>query len=200
MIHPHTELKFISEEKGYGVVATKAIPKGTITWVQDQLDRVFEPAQVAQMNDFYQDIMKKYCFRNNKGQNVLCWDIARFVNHSFSSNCITTAYDFELAVRDIQPGEELTDDYGFLNLEEPFECLPEPGIERTMVLPDDLLRYHQKWDKKLVSAFDHFDKIDQPLEHLVKKNHLIKIRNIISGSEAMDSILQCYYQANGRSM
>lgn len=32
MIHPAMELKHISEEIGYGVVATAFIPAGTITW------------------------------------------------------------------------------------------------------------------------------------------------------------------------
>jgi len=35
MIHPDTEVRFINDEIGYGVVAKKLIPKGTITWVQD---------------------------------------------------------------------------------------------------------------------------------------------------------------------
>lgn len=41
MIHPHTELKHINNEVGYGVVATKFIPAGTITWVLDKLDQEF---------------------------------------------------------------------------------------------------------------------------------------------------------------
>ena len=31
------------------------------------------------------------------------------VNHSFKSTCMSTAYDFEIAIRDIYPGEQLTD-------------------------------------------------------------------------------------------
>ncbi|HAV55880.1 MAG TPA: SET domain-containing protein-lysine N-methyltransferase, partial [Aequorivita sp.] len=44
MIHPKTELKFISDQIGYGVVATEFIPAGTITWALDDLDREFTPA------------------------------------------------------------------------------------------------------------------------------------------------------------
>ena len=33
MIHPHSELRFFSPEVGWGVYATRFIPKGTITWV-----------------------------------------------------------------------------------------------------------------------------------------------------------------------
>jgi hypothetical protein len=56
MIHPHTELQFISEKIGYGVVATKFIPKGTITWALDKLDRSFTPEQIRTMDPLYQKV------------------------------------------------------------------------------------------------------------------------------------------------
>ena len=46
MIHPDTELQFINDEIGHGVVATKLIPAGTITWVLDKLDREFTKARI----------------------------------------------------------------------------------------------------------------------------------------------------------
>src|SRR4051812_43573751 len=61
MIHPDTELRFISPEKGYGVVATKLIPKGAITWAFDALDHKYTDAQVARMEPPYQAILDKYC-------------------------------------------------------------------------------------------------------------------------------------------
>jgi hypothetical protein len=198
MIHPDTELRFINDKIGYGVVATKFIPKGTITWVLDKLDRIFTPAQVKQMDPLYQEVLDKYTYRNPEGNYVLCWDNARFINHSSNSNCITTAYEFEIAVRDIQPGEELTDDYGYLNLEEPFEVVPEPGSNRHVIYPDDLLRYYPIWDEKLLSAFPQLDKVSQPLLHLVEEPFQEKTRRIARGEMKMDSILNCYYR-NGSS-
>ena len=137
MMHPHTEVRFINKEMGYGVVATKFIPRGTITWVQDELDRVFTAQEVDKMRPVTRELVDKYSFRNNKGHFVLCWDLSKYVNHSFRSNCISTVYDFELAVRDIHPGEQLTDDYGYLNVSEPFKAQDE-GTERDTVYPDDL--------------------------------------------------------------
>jgi len=133
MIHPHTQLQFINPQIGYGVVATSFIPKGTITWIFDPLDQVFTPGEIKKLAPVFQDKLNTYTYRDHEGNFILCWDHSRFVNHSFHSNCISTAYNFELAVRDIQPGEELTDDYGYLNVTEPFICLPEPGTSRTMV-------------------------------------------------------------------
>ena len=39
MIHPNTRLGFVNEEIGYGVFATALIPKGTIVYVKDDLER-----------------------------------------------------------------------------------------------------------------------------------------------------------------
>ena len=192
-MHPHTEVRFISEQIGYGVVAVQDIPKGTITWVQDQLDNVYTPKDVEIMNDFSKEMIDKYTFRNGKGNFVMCWDISKYVNHSFKSNCISTAYDFEIAVRDIKAGEELTDDYGYLNVTEAFDAQDE-GTDRTKVLPDDLKNHHQIWDSQLESAFPHINKVDQPLKKLLSERTKTEIEKVINGEVQMASILNLYFQ------
>lgn len=197
MIHPHTEIRFVSEAKGYGVVATKFIPKGTITWVQDPLDRAFKKSEILVLDKLYQDILNTYTFRNKHGEFVLCLDNAQFVNQSFNSSCMSTAYDFEIAIRDIHPGEELTDDYGYLNIAEPFDAEPEEGSERLTVYPDDLLRYHALWDKMLVENFPNILQVNQPLFNVVPNATKQIIEQITSGKAEMESILVNYYKSIG---
>lgn len=192
MIHPNTELKFISKEIGYGVVATDFIPAGTITWALDKLDREFSPLEFQSMDPIYQNILDTYTFRNNKGNFVLCWDNGRFVNHSFNSNCLTTAYDFEIAIRDIQPGEQLTDDYGYLNIPYPFRALDE-GTRRKVVYPDDLIKYYKVWDGKIKKVFHKIPKVNQPLSELLSKETWDTVNQIIAGQSELDSILKNYY-------
>ena len=192
MIHPHTELQFISDEIGHGVVANRFIPAGTITWVLDPLDRTFTRAQYGRMGPLYKAILDTYTYRNNKGNYVLCWDHGRFVNHSFNSNCLTTAYDFEVAIRDIQPGEQLTDDYGYLNVEEPFEAIDE-GTDRKVVYPDDLVRHHKKWDGQIAQVFGKITSLEQPLQPFIGDPLWKRVQNIINGKEPMESILKNYY-------
>lgn len=115
----------------------------------DKLDREFSQIDFEKMDPIYQDILETYTFRNNKGNFVLCWDNGKFINHSFNANCLTTAYDFEISIRDIHAGEQLTDDYGYLNISKPFRGVNE-GTKRKVVYPDDLLKYYNVWDKKLV--------------------------------------------------
>ncbi|MGZ0051650.1 SET domain-containing protein [Brevibacillus gelatini] len=194
MMHPDTELRYINDEIGYGVFATKLIPKGTIVWVQDDLDQVLDPAFVEKLDPLRKQDVLKYSFKNQFGQYILCWDKARFVNHSFHPTCVATMYDLELAARDILPGEELTDDYGTLNLDEPFDCLPEPGTTRSRVMPDDLLRYYRQWDEIAAAAFERFNQVEQPLLHLVQPSHLQTIRGITEQRRSLDSIISLYCQ------
>ncbi len=199
MMHPHTELRFINESIGYGVFATEFIPQGTITWVLDDLDQKFDEAYLASLNPLSRERLIKYCYRDNEGQYILCWDVARYVNHSFNASCIATPYKFELAARDIYPGEELTDDYGYFNLDKPFDCVPEPGTTRTRVMPDDILHYYPEWDAKAVAAMQRFNQVKQPLHHLIDRKYIDKVTAIALGKERMDSILLCYYNRSAQS-
>jgi uncharacterized protein len=193
MIYPHTELRYINDQIGYGVFATKFIPKGTITWALDDLDQIIDPEFVASVDNARRDLIHKYSYRNQDGKYILCWDLGRFVNHSFHANCIGTAYEFEIAIRDIYPGEQLTDDYGSLNIDEPFQCLPEEGTNRKWVYPDDLLHYHQEWDQKVLSALKNFNDVEQPLIHLIRPNFMEKVNLAIEQEVLPNSIKDIYF-------
>lgn len=192
MIHPNTELRFINETVGHGVVATQFIPAGTITWVHDRLDRTFTIDEYNAMTPLYKNILDTYTFRNSAGKYVLCWDHGRYVNHSFKSNCLSTAYDFEIAIRDIQVGEQLTDDYGYLNISEPFRGIDE-GTKRKVVYPDDLLKYYSVWDHKIEKVFHKIVKVEQPLNQLIDDSLWQVIRNIAHKKEPIASIINNYF-------
>jgi hypothetical protein len=197
MIHPKTELKFISNDVGYGVVATQLIPAGTITWVLDKLDREFTPMQIESLEQIYKDILDTYTYRNSNGNFVLCWDNGRYVNHSFNSNCLTTAYDFEIAIRDIHPGEQLTDDYGYLNIPRPFRGINE-GTRRKIVYPDDILRYYKIWDKKISKVFPRIAKLKQPLKELIPQDIWNEIKDVVNGIKEPESIIKNYFGHNNQ--
>ena len=61
MIHTDTELRFVSPEMGFGVFATKLIPRGTLTWVRDDLDRGVAEANAT---------VSGYLFASAKAGNV----------------------------------------------------------------------------------------------------------------------------------
>ena len=175
MIHPDTILRPVSEEIGYGVFATQLIPRGTVTWVRDELDQTMSPARIAAVPPIHRDLLWKYTFRTPDGNLVLCWDIARFMNHSCAPTCLGTGYDFEVAVRDILPGEELTDDYATLHLlpEESFDChCGSPGCRRR-ITSDDAARLAGQWDALLRKTLPLLEKIPQPLRPLLRQEDVV---------------------------
>jgi hypothetical protein len=193
MIHPDTEVRFINNDKGYGLFAVQFIARGTITWCLDALDREIQPAELAAYDTLYQEILLKYSFRNKRGNYIFCWDNCRYTNHSFMANCCLTPYEFQIAIRDIEPGEEITDDYGYLNIIEPFETAAEGG-DRTIVYPDDLLRYAARWDKQLAAAFPGMMQVAQPLQKFLPEKTWQTIQAIHQGEIEPLSISTCYYR------
>ena len=97
------------------------------------------------------------------GRRVLAWDFCRFMNHSCVPTCLSADLDFEVAVTDIQPGEQLTNDYATLNIERPFECQCGHRTCRGIVAPDDFDDRSDEWDRQIRSALGVATVVPQPL-------------------------------------
>jgi hypothetical protein len=190
MLHPGTELRFINSLIGYGVFAVRDIPKGTVTWARDELDQTFTPARLHRFSPFHRALLDRYAFVDRRGDSILCWDHARYINHSCEASCLSPGYGFEVAVRDIPAGEELTDDYGSLNLDGPFTChCGLPGC-RKEILPDDLLRYGALWDGRIAAAFRFLTVVEQPLWELVPEKD--EIARVLAGKAPIASCRENY--------
>lgn len=163
MIHPSTELGFINQEIGHGVFATEFIPRGTITWGLDKLDQVLQPQEVAALLPICRENFEKYAYIDPSGNYVLCWDLGRYMNHSCSPTTRGMGYGFDIAVRDIHLGEELTYDYATLNVTNNFQCCCNSANCRGIIRPDDILHYWQTWDIEYAEAFALITKVTQPL-------------------------------------
>jgi hypothetical protein len=162
MMHPDTELKFVSPEIGYGVFAKALIPQGTIVYVADTLD-IRIPVNDERVEDpLYEPFIKRYCILEN-GYYVLCWDIGKYVNHCCNPNTISTGYGFEIALRDIAAGEQITDEYGLFNMEDQMEFICHHTDCRRRLRPDDIDVYGAQWDEKVKPVLQQLQQVSQPL-------------------------------------
>lgn len=163
MLHPHTELRLAREEIGLGVFATRDIPRGTVVWALDDLDQRLPPEQVSRLGRRYERILEHYAYLNAAGEHVLCWDLARWINHSCDANVLSSGWEFDLAIRDIAAGQEITTDYGALNLARGFACrCGSPGCRRR-VRPGDFEKLAAMWDQRVREAFADLLCVPQPL-------------------------------------
>ena len=194
MLHPHTELRFVSEQIGYGIYATKFIPLGTITWAKDKLDRVFTPEEVKNMDPANLENLMKYTYRDRTGNYFFCWDLTRYVNHSYDPNSLLTSSGYEVAIRDIQIGEEITNDYGTFNIIEPFECAWGPH-ERQFVKPDDLTRFYKLWDEQIAKAMMNCRNVSQPLEKFLSAEQKKEMVEIVENKRTILSVIENYYHS-----
>ena len=163
MIHPHTKLDFVSESIGYGVFATQFIPKGTIVYVKDDLEIVISPYDVINKDEKYKKVIDTYSYRDENGNYILSWDIAKYVNHCCDANTISTGYGFEIAIRDIEAGEQITDEYGLLNIENPIPLNCGNCNCRGQVSNEDYKNLLPEWDKKSKDAIKIIQKACQAI-------------------------------------
>lgn len=113
---------------GYGVFARQFIPEGTVWWHARPQDTLFVSEeqfitlkQSFRPPDWYRprlvdrmlDCLCAYSFYDvNSNALVFCLDNARYVNHSVAPNSEAGLDRFSsVAIRDILPGEEITENY-----------------------------------------------------------------------------------------
>ncbi len=163
MIHPDTELCWISAEIGHGVRATKRIPRGTLTWVRCALDRVVTREDAAALGEIYRPILDRFSYVDHLGRQILCWDAGRHINHHCDANSRGLGLDVQVAVRDIEAGEELTCDYGECNLEAPLTCHCGAPHCRGRIHAGDLSHLAGIWDAEIRAAVAVAADLAQPL-------------------------------------
>jgi hypothetical protein len=128
---------------------------------------------------------------------LLCWDHGRFVNHSCEANCLSAGWaDFEIAVRDILPGEQVTDDYGTLNVDGGFDCLCGAPNCRRRVREDDLLRHSEAWDRVVLPAIPLMGQVPQPLWNVLRDR--AEVERALRGEIPIPSIRENYRERLAR--
>lgn len=98
-----------SKIQGIGLFAAEFIPKGKKIWELGPLDIVYS---IDEYNKLIYSLpipaahyLKRYCYLEGD-KYVLCGDDGKYVNHSYDPNT-----NGDTAIRDIQPGEEITCNY-----------------------------------------------------------------------------------------
>lgn len=175
MIHPATEVRLAGQNKGYGLYARGALPIGTIICVTDDFDRVIPNRVSATRFGPLREKLLTYCYRDHQGNLILNWDEARYVNHCCHANTLLTAYGFEIVVRDIAEDDEITTDYGLLNIVEgyPVACLSAECRKAVAPLdqwePEALQRQIIEWDTLIEYALRSLERTPQELSGLLSR-------------------------------
>jgi hypothetical protein len=176
MMHPHTTVSLVDSIKGRGVIATQFIPKGTAVFVTDELDIKIHGDHPLMAQREYLSHIEKFGYKTLDDGYVIGWDHSKYVNHCCEPNTISTGWGFEIALRSIAPGEELTDEYGLFNIEQDFDCSCMSQSCRKKIRQKDFETLVPIWDKKVQDALIYFNQVDQPLLPYLDPETLASLR------------------------
>lgn len=193
MIHPDTELRFVNHAIGYGVYATAPIPKGTIVYVKDELEIEITRSKFNKLDKPLRQEVEKYSYIDERGVRIVSWDNAKYVNHKCECNSMSSGYGFELAIRDIEKDEEITDEYGLFNISYPIELNCGCADCRKTLLPTDIDVYYETWDSIVMEAIGHVPDVPQPLWKIMDIETRTKLMNYLSGKSEYRSVLNLKY-------
>jgi uncharacterized protein len=114
MLIVKTLLKY-SEIHGLGCFADEDIIKGQLVWRLDPgIDLTFKSSEYENFPDSFKEFLKVYAYSpidDSEKCYILCADHARHMNHSEDPNLMETSEGYNVAIRDIKKGEELTCNY-----------------------------------------------------------------------------------------
>ena len=107
-----------SKINGIGLFADQFIKKGTTIWkFQPGFDLRIDNDELSKLSESAKEQFLKYAYLNHDSHKyILCFDDARFFNHSDEPNSIDVASPddeegLDVAGKDIEKGEELTCNY-----------------------------------------------------------------------------------------
>jgi hypothetical protein len=164
MMHPDSEVRYFGN-RGNGVFATRRIAAGTLVWIPGETDQTLSVMQVSAMSERERKYLAEYSYLTNEGTYIVSKDIARFVNHSCNANALSIAgLEVSIVVRDIEQGEEITEDYGLYYANGGFaSCSCASSGCRHQVTKDDIWQYGAEWDRKIFASLKLLPAVEQPL-------------------------------------
>lgn len=189
MMHPDSKAEFVDEQRGTRVISTCSIPKGTLVWIPGETDQVFSVQQVSVMPEDRKAYLAEYSYLTNAGTYIVSNDMSRFVNHSCNANSLSVAgLEISIAVRDIQEGEEISEEYGLYYANGGFEtCTCGSPDCRQKITKDDVWRYGDDWDRKIEAGFKLLPTVKQPLWEYITPSTRKMIESILTGQIACPS-------------
>jgi SET domain-containing protein len=166
-----------AEGKGKGLFAKDIIPLGTIICFECNDCRVISVAEFERMSREEKENLFSYAYRKEDGCFMAPCGEGRFENHSCDSNTLTAEPGFDIVVRDIQKGEEVTYDYRcfYDDLRMPCHCGAKNCCKTVTCvhpIPDQLARF---WASKIDAALSRVHQVPQPLKEELKKRSIFPL-------------------------
>lgn len=188
-MHPDSDVQYLGDSRKAGVIASRFIAAGTLVWFPGETDQILSLQQVIEMSEDARKSLAEYAYLTNAGTYIVSRDIARFVNHSCAANSLSVAgLEISIAVRDIQKGEEITEEYGLYYANGGFDnCNCASSRCRHEITKDDVWKYGGEWDQRILTSFHLIPAVKQPLWRHMDPSLRVWIEAILAGESDFPS-------------
>ncbi|NUM44752.1 MAG: SET domain-containing protein-lysine N-methyltransferase [Anaerolineales bacterium] len=139
-------------------------------------------------------ILKVYSILENDGAYELSWDHAKHMNHCCHSNTITTGWGFDIAVRDIQSGEQIRGDYGMYNVDYDMDLVCEFTDCRKRIKKDDFDEWAARWETQILDALTFSSQVAQPLWEVMDEETRQTLERYLQTGEGYCSVRGLKYR------
>lgn len=180
MLHPDIIIKHGSIS-GKGLFAKKKIPKGTIVYrIKDDI-RIYSKSQYKKFSKRYRKILEKFANEENAGTIVHHIDGAKYGNHRCQPNCreLSSGHAYmDIALSDIEKGEELTWDYATLipSWKKPIKCkCGSKNCRKIIFRVSPTSRIAKKLDSRTKRAEKNYLNVKQPLLNKKEYDELARV-------------------------
>jgi SET domain-containing protein len=98
-------------QMGLGLFAKEFIEKGSVVWQYiEGVDIRICKDKFEKLNEVQKEYFYKYAWLEEDGCYYSSCDLTNFINHSYNPN-LKVIDDIVIAIQDIQPGEEMFENY-----------------------------------------------------------------------------------------
>jgi SET domain-containing protein len=98
-------------QMGLGLFAKEFIKKGSVVWQYiEGVDIRICKDKFEKLNEVQKEYFYKYAWLEEDGCYYSSCDLTNFINHSYNPN-LKVIDDIVIAIQDIQPGEEMFENY-----------------------------------------------------------------------------------------
>jgi len=182
MIIPWFKIKK-TKNRGWGVFASRFIPKGTITCFECKKCRIYKSIkQLNKLPKYSSEHILGHGFERKEGDFLMPCDETIYLNHSCDANTLTDPKtNLDIVIKDIKKGEELTYDYRmffqgkfkqnyyYTNMK--CKC-GEKNCQKIINPKHPPLKIIENfWNNRIKSALKLINKVPQPLKKQIIRDY-----------------------------
>jgi len=163
-----------TKNRGKGLFATVFIPVGTIICFECKNCKAYSQEEISKLNESKRNFLLEHAYKRDDGTYLMPCSHDIYLNHSCNSNILDSGLGFNIVVRDINIGEEATNDYRQFYEDSSYEIICNCGEKNCCKIvrcihpvPEELRKF---WDIKIKKALTLIKRIPQPLKQELLNN------------------------------